>query len=144
MRAGGGYGTQAQPLPRRPGPRWSSAPTLARSPSGTAAIYLATAPKSNSAYRALLAATRDVRERGALPTPLHLRNAPTGLMKSLGYGADYIYPHDEPGHVADQEYLPSELEGRRYYEPGDQGYEQVVRERLEAWEALKKRGVVKA
>ena len=109
-----------------------SAATLARSPSGTAGIYLATAPKSNSAYRALLAATRDVRERGALPTPLHLRNAPTGLMKSLGYGADYIYPHDEPGHVADQEYLPSELKERRYYEPGDQGYEQVVRERLEA------------
>lgn len=110
-----------------------------RIPMTQAAIYLATAPKSNSAYRALLAATRDVRELGALPTPLHLRNAPTGLMKSLGYGADYRYPHDEPGHVGTQEYLPSELEGRRYYEPGDQGYEEVVRERLESWKALRKR-----
>ena len=110
-----------------------------RIPMSQAATYLATAPKSNAAYRALLQATRDVRERGALPTPLHLRNAPTGLMKSLGYGADYRYPHDEPGHVTDQEHLPPELQGRRYYEPGDQGYERVIRERLEAWDAVRKR-----
>ncbi len=110
-----------------------------RIPMSQAATYLATAPKSNAAYRALLAATRDVREHGTLPTPLHLRNAPTGLMKSLDYGADYRYPHDEPGHVTEQEYLPSELEGRRYYQPGDQGHERVIRERLEAWEAIRKR-----
>ena len=110
-----------------------------RIPMSQAAAYLATAPKSNAAYRALLEATRDVRERGALPTPLHLRNAPTGLMKSLGYGADYRYPHDSPGHVTDQEHLPPELKGRRYYEPSDEGYERTIRERLQAWDALKKR-----
>ncbi len=110
-----------------------------RLPLSQAAVYLATAPKSNSACLALLGATRDVREKGSLPTPLHLRNAPTGLMKSLGYGADYRYPHDSPGHVTEQEYLPPELKGRRYYEPSDQGHEKVIRERLKAWEALKKR-----
>ncbi len=111
-----------------------------RIPMSQAAVYLATAPKSNSVYKALLEATRDVREKGALPTPLHLRNAPTGLMKSLGYGADYRYPHDSPGHVTEQEYLPAELKGRRYYEPSDEGHEKVVKERLKTWEALKKRG----
>ena len=110
-----------------------------RIPMTQAAVYLATAPKSNASYRALLEATRDVRERGALPTPLHLRNAPTGLMKSLGYGADYQYPHDAPGHVTEQQYLPSELKGRRYYEPGEEGYEKIIRERLNAWDAIKKR-----
>ena len=110
-----------------------------RIPMSQAAVYLATAPKSNSSYRALLEATRDVREHGALPTPLHLRNAPTGLMKSLGYGADYRYPHDSPGHVAEQDYLPPALKGRRYYEPSDEGQERVIRERLKAWDALKKR-----
>jgi len=110
-----------------------------RIPMSQAAVYLATAPKSNASYRALLEATRDVREHGALPTPLHLRNAPTGLMKSLGYGADYRYPHDAPGHVTDQQHLPPELEGRRYYEPSDEGYERTIRERLKSWEELKKR-----
>ena len=79
-------------------------------------------------------------ERGALPTPLHLRNAPTGLMKSLGYGADYRYPHDAPGHVTEQQHLPSELEGRRYYEPGEEGHERIIRERLKSWDAIRKRG----
>ena len=111
-----------------------------RIPMSQAAVYLATAPKSNSSYRALLEATRDVREHGALPTPLHLRNAPTGLMKSLGYGTDYRYPHDSPGHVTEQQYLPPELEGRRYYEPSDEGQERIIRERLKAWDALRKRG----
>ncbi len=110
-----------------------------RIPMSQAAVYLAAAPKSNASYRALLEATRDVREHGALPTPLHLRNAPTGLMKSLGYGADYRYPHDAPGHVTEQQYLPAEIEGRRYYEPADEGYERTIRERLKSWEALKKR-----
>ena len=110
-----------------------------RIPMAQAAVYLATAPKSNSSYRALLEATRDVRERGALPTPLHLRNAPTGLMKSLGYGADYRYPHDAPGHVTEQQHLPSELEGRRYYEPGEEGHERIIRERLKSWDAIRKR-----
>ena len=110
-----------------------------RIPMSQAAVYLATAPKSNSSYRALLEATRDVREHGALPTPLHLRNAPTGLMKSLGYGADYRYPHDSPGHVTDQEHLPAELKDRRYYEPSDQGHERTIRERLKAWDAIRKR-----
>ena len=110
-----------------------------RIPMSQAAVYLATAPKSNASYRALLEATRDVHEHGTLPTPLHLRNAPTGLMKSLGYGADYRYPHDAPGHVTDQQHLPPELEGRRYYEPSDEGYERTIRERLKSWEELKKR-----
>ncbi len=110
-----------------------------RIPMSQAAVYLATAPKSNASYRALLEATRDLHEHGALPTPLHLRNAPTGLMKSLGYGADYRYPHDAPGHVTDQQHLPPELEGRRYYEPSDEGYERTIRERLKSWEELKKR-----
>ncbi len=110
-----------------------------RIPMSQTAVYLATAPKSNASYRALLEATRDVREHGALPTPLHLRNAPTSLMKSLGYGADYRYPHDAPGHVTDQHHLPPELEGRRYYEPSDEGYERTIRERLKSWEELKKR-----
>lgn len=110
-----------------------------RIPMAQAAVYLATAPKSNASYRALQEATRDVRERGALPTPLHLRNAPTGLMKSLGYGEGYRYPHDAPGHVTDQEYLPEELGGRRYYEPDGEGYEKIIRERLKSWDALRKR-----
>src|SRR5205823_6008451 len=90
-------------------------------PLAQAATFLATCPKSNAAYQAMLRASEDVRARGALPVPLHLRNAPTPLMKGLGYGADYRYPHDHPDAVVDQEYLPERLAGRRYYEPTDRG-----------------------
>jgi putative ATPase len=104
-----------------------------RIPLAQAATFLATAPKSNAAYRAMLAAAEDVRATGALPVPLHLRNAPTGLMKDLGYGRDYRYPHDAPDAVGTQDYLPERLRGRRYYEPTDRGHERAIRERLAAW-----------
>jgi putative ATPase len=82
------------------------------------AVYLATAPKSNSSYRAYGAACKDARERGTQPVPLHLRNAPTRLMKQLGYGEGYTYDHDTDEGVSSQQCLPDELQGRRYYEPG--------------------------
>ena len=89
-----------------------------------AALYLALAPKSNTALTAYQAAMADVQARGQLPVPLHLRNAVTGLMKSLGYGAGYQYAHDRPGHVAaEQVHLPDALAGRRYYTPGAEGAE---------------------
>jgi putative ATPase len=80
------------------------------------AVYLAKAPKSNAAYRAVLKARKDIEETGNLPVPLHLRNAPTGLMKDLGYGAGYKYAHDYEGAVVEQEHLPKEIKGRRYWE----------------------------
>lgn len=92
--------------------------------------YLATAPKSNSSYMAYLAAMEDVRRSGALPVPLHIRNAPTKLMKELGYSKGYKYPHSYKGAVADQSYLPDELKGRRYYKPTGRGYEKEVTERM--------------
>ncbi len=90
-----------------------------RIPLAEAAVYLATAPKSNSAYTAMLAAGEDVRSRGPLPVPLHLRNAPTRLMKELGYGTGYQYAHAQPDHAVSHEHLPEALRGRRYYEPAD-------------------------
>jgi len=92
--------------------------------------YLAGAPKSNASYRAMLAAREDARKLGALPVPLHLRNAPTPLMRKLGYGEDYLYPHDFAGALAAQDYLPEEIEGRTYYSPSDRGYEARMREYL--------------
>ena len=98
-----------------------------------AAVYLATAPKSNSVYRALGEAQRDAKEKGSLPVPLHLRNAPTRLMRELGYGREYRYPHRFPGAFLQEEYLPEEIRDRRYYRPTDRGFEREVRERLERW-----------
>ena len=83
------------------------------------AIYLATSAKSNTAYMAIAAAQQEVRESGNLPVPLHLRNAPTGLMKQLGYGKDYKYAHDYAGNYVEQQFLPDQLVGRRYWTPGD-------------------------
>ena len=108
-----------------------------RIPLAQAVTYLATAPKSNAAYLAMLAATEDVEQRGALPVPLHLRNAPTRLMKKLGYGKDYQYAHNFPDHVADQQHLPDELKTRKYYVPSDSGYEKQIKERLELWQRKK-------
>ena len=89
-----------------------------------AALYLALAPKSNSALTAYQAAMADVKAQGQLPVPLHLRNAVTGLMKSLGYGAGYEYAHNHEGHVAEEQvHLPDALAGRRYYEAGPEGAE---------------------
>ena len=96
-----------------------------------AAVYLACAPKSNAAYSALLAAQKDVREKPAYPVPLHLRNAPTQLMKELDYGKDYKYAHDFEGHIAQQDHLPDALRDKRYYEPTDIGYEQHLCKYLE-------------
>ena len=108
-----------------------------RIPLAQAVTYLATAPKSNAAYLAMLAATEDVEQRGALPVPLHLRNAPTRLMKKLGYGKDYQYAHNFPDHVVDQQHLPDELKTRKYYVPSDSGYEKQIKERLELWQRKK-------
>jgi putative ATPase len=94
-----------------------------------AATYLACAPKSNASYRAIDAASAEVRETGALPVPLHLRNAPTELLRTLGHGKGYVYPHDRPGHFTEAEYLPERLRGRRFYEPSDQGDEVEIGER---------------
>jgi len=87
------------------------------------AIYLAVSEKSNAAYLAIRQAQKRVRETGDLPVPLHLRNAPTKLMKNLGYGADYLYPHDFENHFTEQEYLPEALQGTRFYEPGSSARE---------------------
>jgi putative ATPase len=95
-----------------------------------AAIYLATSPKSNAAYAAIHAAQELVRQTGSLPVPLHLRNAPTNLMKSEGYGKGYQYPHDNPGNFSLQEYLPAEITGKKLYEPGNNAREREIREAL--------------
>jgi putative ATPase len=100
-------------------------------------IYLATAPKSNSSKMALEAAMEAAREHPAEPVPLHLRNAPTGLMKELGYGSGYRYAHDVPEAYQAQDYLPDALRGSTFYQPGRFGYEQRIAERLEWWEKLK-------
>jgi putative ATPase len=104
-----------------------------RIPLAQAATFLATCPKSNAAYKAMVAASEDVRSRGPLPVPLHLRNAPTPLMQKLGYGRDYQYPHDHPDALVGQQYLPDALDGRRYYEPTDRGHERQIAERLRHW-----------
>ncbi|HEX2768634.1 MAG TPA: replication-associated recombination protein A [Geobacteraceae bacterium] len=96
-----------------------------------AVTYLATAPKSNASYLGIDAALAEVRESGSLPVPLHIRNAPTRLMKDLGYHKGYRYAHDfSEGYVA-QEYLPDELKGRKFYDPAGHGYEKAIRERME-------------
>jgi putative ATPase len=98
-----------------------------------AAVYLATAPKSNALYTAFQRVQKDVRELENLPVPLHIRNAPTSLMEGLGYGKGYKYPHDHPGHYVEEEYLPENLKGRIYYRPSDQGLETEIKKRLEYW-----------
>ncbi len=97
-----------------------------------AILYLACAAKSNAVYKAYNAAMEDARSSGSLEVPVHLRNAPTRLMRALGYGKAYRYAHDEPdAYAAGETYLPSELEGRRYYEPVDRGLERRIREKLQ-------------
>jgi putative ATPase len=102
-----------------------------RIPLAQAVTYLASAPKSNASYLAMCAAADDVKQHGALPVPLHLRNAPTPLMKALGYGRDYRYAHDYAGHVVEQQHLPDKLKSRCYYQPSDNGAERDIRRRLE-------------
>lgn len=103
-------------------------------PLAQCATYLATAPKSNASYMSYKYALADAQEHGTLPTPKHIRNAPTKLMKELGYGKDYKYAHDFPDHhVPGEKYLPDELREKRYYHPTEHGYEKVIAERLEKW-----------
>jgi putative ATPase len=96
-----------------------------------AVVYLAVAPKSNAVYTAFDAAMADARAGGSQEVPIHLRNAPTRLMKELGHGRDYRYAHDEPGaYAAGETYFPDTLGERRYYQPTDRGLEAKIREKL--------------
>ena len=104
-----------------------------RIPLAEATVYLATAPKSNSAYAAINRAAEDVQKTRNDPVPLHLRNPVTGLMQEMGHGKGYRYSHDYEGHFSPMQNLPESLKGRRYYEPGDQGYEREAAERLREW-----------
>ena len=94
------------------------------------AIYLASSPKSNASYKAIGKAQQVVKQTGDLPVPIHLRNAPTKLMKELGYGKDYLYAHDYDQNFAFQDYLPDDLQGEVFYEPGNNPREQALREYL--------------
>ena len=102
-----------------------------------AAVYLATAPKSNAIYTAYQRVRKDIRELENMGVPLHIRNAPTRLMEDLGYGKGYKYPHDYPDHFVEEEYLPENLKGRTYYHPSDLGFEKEIKRRLEYWRRIK-------
>jgi putative ATPase len=102
-----------------------------------AAVYLATAPKSNALYTAYQGVQRDIKELENMPVPLHIRNAPTSLMEELGYGTGYKYPHDYPEHFVEEEYLPENLKGKTYYHPADQGFEREIKKKLEYWRKRK-------
>lgn len=104
-----------------------------------AATYLASAPKSNASYLAIAAAKGDVEQTGELAVPLHLRNAPTKLMKNLDYGKEYKYSHDFEGHFTLQQYMPDELKDKVYYKPSGIGEESKIKERLKNWWKNKKR-----
>jgi putative ATPase len=101
------------------------------------AVYLACAPKSNAIYKAYGQVLQDIRKEGALPVPLHIRNAPTQLMKDAGYGKGYKYAHDFPDAVVDQDHLPEKLRNRRYYQPTVRGAEEVIKKRLDQWRKLR-------
>ncbi|MFQ5971494.1 MAG: replication-associated recombination protein A [Alphaproteobacteria bacterium] len=103
-------------------------------------IYLSTAPKSNAAYRAFNAAWQAARESGSLMPPAHSLNAPTRLMKSLGYGAGYSYDHDSADAFSGQNYFPDDLPRRRFYDPPERGFEREIRKRLEYWRKRRQQG----
>jgi putative ATPase len=98
-----------------------------------ATVYLATAPKSNSLYRAYSQVQEEVKKGSIESVPLHLRNPLTPLMKNMGYGKGYKYAHNYPGHIVQQQNLPNSLQGKHFYTPGDQGFEKQVAARLKAW-----------
>ena len=104
-----------------------------------AALFLATAPKSNSIYSAYGKVQAVVRKTGSLPVPLHIRNAPTRLMKDLGYGKNYKYAHNYQDAFVPQDYLPDELHGRLLYTPTERGYEKLIKQRLDKWRSLRDR-----
>jgi putative ATPase len=103
------------------------------------ALYLACAPKSNAAYRAFGDATRVARESGSLMPPMHILNAPTRLMRDLGYGQGYEYDHDAPDRFSGQDYFPEGLERQTFYHPTDAGAEAALKERLERFAALRRK-----
>ncbi len=104
-----------------------------------AVIYLATAPKSNAAYKAYSGARKSAKESGSLAPPAHILNAPTGLMRDLGYGKGYHYDHDAPEAFSGQDYLPESLGRQSYYRPVERGFEREVRKRLDYWQKLRDR-----
>ena len=101
------------------------------------AVYLATAPKSNSIYKAYAKVAKTIDRTGSLATPLHIRNAPTRLMADVGYGKGYRYAHDYENAIVAQEYLPKSIRGHRFYEPSERGFEQTIQKRLAYWRRLK-------
>jgi putative ATPase len=101
-----------------------------------AAVYLATAPKSNSIYSAFGKARAAIKKTGSLPVPFHIRNAPTKLMKDLGYGKNYKYAHNYENAIVPQEYLPDELKGQFFYFPTNRGFEKITKDRLDKWRQL--------
>ena len=103
-----------------------------------ACLYLATAPKSNATYMAQKKAWRSAQETGSLMPPMHILNAPTKLMKNVGYGKGYAYDHSTQEGFSGQDYWPEEMEPQSFYEPTDRGFEAKVRERLEFWEQRRK------
>jgi putative ATPase len=102
-----------------------------------AVIYLGTAPKSNAAYRAFSEVQRAAKETGSLSPPLHILNAPTGLMKSLGYGKGYAYDHNAPDAFSGQDYFPEGMSRRQFYQPAARGFEREVQKRLDYWAKLR-------
>jgi putative ATPase len=103
-----------------------------------AVVYLATAPKSNALYTAYSTVQQDVEKTRNDPVPLHLRNPVTGLMRDVGYGKGYKYAHNFPGHFVEQQNLPDSLQGKKYYEPSDQGFEKEIEGRLRKWHGREK------
>jgi putative ATPase len=101
-----------------------------------ATVYLATAPKSNALYLTEKKIKKEIRHSGSLPVPLHLRNAPTGLMKKIGYGQGYQYAHDAENGLVAQEHLPDTLAGKRFYQPTERGYEAIIHDRLKKWRKI--------
>ena len=104
-----------------------------------ACIYLASAPKSNAVYTAFKAAMAAAKEHGSLPPPKHILNAPTKLMKGEGYGAGYIYDHDTPEGFSGQDYFPTEMGRKQFYDPPERGFEREIRKRLDYWANLRAR-----
>ena len=103
------------------------------------AVYLAASPKSNALYMAEKAVRAEIAASGSLPAPLHIRNAPTGLMKTLGYGKGYVYDHDAPDRFSGQECLPDALRGARFYEPVELGFEREIKKRMDYWQGLREK-----
>jgi putative ATPase len=98
-----------------------------------AAVYVATAPKSNSLDEAYGSVVKEIKRGSSENVPMNIRNAPTPLMKEMGYGEGYKYAHDYPDHFVEQQHLPDSLKGRRFYRPGRFGYEKQIFDRLRGW-----------